>query len=139
MSTEYQAFERQLKEDEGFRDRPYVDTTGNVTIGWGHNLTANGLPYDWYQELFEIGVERAGDDVVAWLGARAYLLSYPRMAALMNMAFNLGLPRLRTFVKLRQAILDQDWDRAADEMLDSKWARQVGARAERLAEEMRRG
>ena len=55
------------------------------------------------------------------------------------MMFNLGKTRLSKFVKMRDAIEDHDYNRAAKEMLDSKWADQVGNRAVELAELMRGG
>jgi lysozyme len=58
---------------------------------------------------------------------------------IINMAFNLGVYRLGKFHKMRQAVYSSDWNRAADEMLDSRWAQQVGERAQRLAQMMREG
>jgi lysozyme len=55
------------------------------------------------------------------------------------MSFNLGQTRLAGFQRLREAVKEQDWEQAAAELLDSKWATQVGQRAVRLAEQMRRG
>ena len=54
-----------------------------------------------------------------------------------NMMFNLGRPRLSKFRGMKAGVDDQNWQRAADEMVDSRWYRQVGARAERLVERMR--
>ena len=54
-----------------------------------------------------------------------------------NMMFNLGRPRLSKFVGMKRGVDSQDWNAAADEMVDSRWYRQVGARAERLVNRMR--
>ena len=63
-----------------------------------------------------------------------------RREVLVNMSFNLGYPRLSGFVKFQQALLEGDYETAADEMLDSKWARDdVPNRAKRLARIMRTG
>jgi lysozyme len=62
-----------------------------------------------------------------------------RQACLINMAFNLGLPTLKKFEKFRQALEDKDWEQASVEMLDSRWADQVGARATRLAKVIAEG
>jgi lysozyme len=62
-----------------------------------------------------------------------------RQVVLANMAFNMGMPTLLTFGRMLGALAEKDWDRAAAEVLDSKWARQVGSRATELAELMRRG
>ena len=56
-----------------------------------------------------------------------------------NMAFNLGLPRLSKFVKFLKAVQDSDWEKASEEMMDSKWATQVGDRAKRLKIKMLKG
>ena len=56
---------------------------------------------------------------------------------MVNMAFNLGYTRLSKFTGLKAALDDRDWNKAADEMVDSRWYRQVGNRAKRLEERMR--
>jgi len=61
-------------------------------------------------------------------------LSGPRQRAFANMAFNLGRQRLARFVKMVAAAKQYDWCEVSRQMLDSKWARQVGPRADRLAE-----
>ena len=53
------------------------------------------------------------------------------------MMFNMGRPRLSKFVGMRKAIEEKDWSRAADEMIDSRWYKQVTNRAERLVQRMR--
>jgi len=62
-----------------------------------------------------------------------------RREVLINMRFNLGMSRLMGFVKMWQAIDDENWEAASKEMLDSLWAKQVGSRATELAEQMRTG
>ena len=54
-----------------------------------------------------------------------------------NMMFNLGRPRLSKFVGRKRGVDVKDWNSAADEMVDSRWYRQVGARADRLVNRMR--
>jgi lysozyme len=66
-------------------------------------------------------------------------LSPARQDVIINMAFNLGFKRLFKFVDMWSAIDKEDYDTAANEMLDSKWAKQVKGRAIRLAEIMRKG
>ena len=55
---------------------------------------------------------------------------------LANMMFNLGRPRLSKFVNLKLAVDSEDWMEASVQMMDSKWARQVPNRAERLCSRM---
>ena len=67
------------------------------------------------------------------------LLSEPRQRIIAEMIFNLGKRNLMKFKNMWKAIQLQDWNRAANEMLDSLWAKQVGKRASRLAARMRTG
>ena len=62
-----------------------------------------------------------------------------RQRVLANMCFNLGYPRLRNFKKFLAALQTGNWEEAAEEMLDSKWAVQVGDRAKRLSKRMEKG
>jgi len=62
-----------------------------------------------------------------------------RQRVVIDMAFNIGVPRLTGFKKMWAAIHCGDYEEAALEMMDSKWARQVGRRAERLSDMMRKG
>lgn len=128
----------QLPIDEGMRSMPYKDSVGILTIGVGRNLQAKGLHPD------EIALLLQNDIAEADKAARAVFpafdtLSEPRKAVLVIMAFNLGQARLAGFVNTLGAIADGRWDDAAEGMLASKWAVQVGARAQRLAKAMREG
>lgn len=134
----------QLKRDEGSgpkrlgRFLPYVDTVGKTTIGYGWNLTDNGIPQyvaDW---LLDFALNEASMEMTRrfpWLSD----MQGTRYAVLINMAVNMGVPKLAGFRKMFAALKVQDYDTAADEMLNSKWRTQVGARALRLARQMRSG
>jgi lysozyme len=125
----------QIVKDEGFRPKPYKDTVGVWTIG-------HGLTYLTPEESRLIVSVRIHD---TYLPAARRLfpnfddLTEKRRKVLINMCFNLGETRLKMFVRFRKRVLAEDYNLAADEMLDSKWARQVGHRAQRLAREMRIG
>ena len=128
----------QLRIDEDVRAKPYRDTVGKLTIGVGRNLDDVGLHPD------EIALMLDNDIVAAELTARVLFpsfdgLSVNRRAVLVNMAFNLGQARLSGFGNMRAAVAAGEFYRAAEEMLDSKWAQQVGIRAQRLALQMREG
>jgi lysozyme len=128
----------QLRQDEGIRAKPYKDSVGKLTIGIGRNLDDVGLsPYE-INILLESDLIRAEDAAMKCFDNFASL-SDARKAVLMNMAFNLGQPRLSEFKKLKSAVEANDWDWAAKEMLSSKWSEQVGMRAQRLAKAMREG
>lgn len=127
-----------LRKHEGVRHQPYRCTAGALTIGVGRNLDAKGLSSDEIEILldrdihdciFDLGRERHG-----W---RAH--SSARQNVLIELAFNLGMPRLNLFVKMWQALEDRDYIKASEEMLSSHWAAQVGQRAVTLAQMMRNG
>jgi len=127
----------QLKIDEGFRGRPYKCTAGKTTIGYGRNLDDNPLTKEEAEYLLKNDLQKVAKEATK-LGWYADLKP-ERRSVIIQMIFNLGLPRFLKFKKTIQAIKDKDYNTAAIEMLDSKWARQVGQRANRLAEQMRCG
>ena len=122
---------------EGRRSFPYEDTVGKVTIGVGRNLDDVGLSTDEIDLLLSNDINRTIDDVATleyW-----DLLDDARKVVVADMVFNLGLTRFKGFIKTNQALSDGDYERAADEMVDSKWYRQTGRRAIRNVEIMRNG
>lgn len=154
--------ESTLKGHEGFKGKPYKDTVGVKTVGYGRNLEANPItPAEWNalggkrdltkepltkQEadvLFQNDMKRATDAVGKLYGNVE--LTPARQEALTNMAFNLGAGGMRKFKKMNKAIEAGDWDAAAREMLynspkvKTKWHRQVGKRARELAAMVRKG
>ena len=124
-----------LKRDEGFRHFPYECSAGKLTIGYGRNL-AKGISHAEAEILLLNDISDAEEDLKQVL-PDAELLGETRYRALVNMVYNLGINRFIGFKKMLKAINDGDFDRAADEMLDSLWHNQVGQRAERLADLMR--
>lgn len=128
----------ELIRDEAERLKPYTDTVGKLTIGIGRNLSDRGISteesrYLWNNDIDE--VEKTLDRAFGWWRT----LTEARQRVLVNMCFNLGLSRLLLFRKTLTAIHDGNYAEAAREMLESKWAQQVGARAERLAKLMEDG
>jgi len=123
-----------IKHDEGYREEIYFDTEGIPTGGFGHAFhIGSKLPQYIWELILEIDINIAETDYT-----RLNLdLDEYRKNVIVNMLFNLGLPRLLKFKKMLKALREHDYERAADEMLDSKWAKQVGQRAERLAKTMR--
>jgi lysozyme len=145
-----------LKHDEGFRANPYLDSLGILTVGYGHNLQANPLTGAEWRALWdagdiavslsEEGAERLLRTAITDCEIRCATtfrwwssLDRPRQEVLINLAFNMGLPRLLGFKNMLAAIGAGDYGIAADELLDSRYARQVGKRAERLAIQLRTG
>ena len=127
----------QLKVHEGFRSKPYKCTADKLTIGYGLNLDA-GIS----EELAVIILEHQLKSTVNQLKKLGWFFnidSFARQDAIVNMAFNLGVAGVCKFRKMINAISIHDYHKAANEMLDSKWANQVGDRAVELAEQMRSG
>lgn len=128
----------QLNVDEGRRPRIYVDTVGKVTAGVGRNLTDRAFSEDEIDLMLTndvAGVERDLDRALPWWRQ----MTEVRQNVLANMCFNLGLDRLLGFKNTLAFMQAGRYDAAAGGMLDSVWARQVGARADRLAASMRSG
>lgn len=123
---------KQLLNDEGLRLKPYRCTAGKLTIGVGRNLDDRGITEAEALVLLQ-------NDINAFWGQLVVSLPWvttapePVQEALLNMCFNLGLGGLLTFKQTLALIQAGNYAEAADAMLASKWAGQVGARAERLA------
>ena len=136
----------QLKIDEGCVYEIYNDHLGYPTFGIGHLVREsdpeNGSPLG--AEVSEDRVNEAFDADIEIVLSDCNIL-YPDFGDLpeeaqqiiANMMFNLGRPRLSKFVGMKRGVDAKDWNGAADEMVDSRWYRQVGARAERLVNRMR--
>ena len=137
---DHNKLQKDLIRDEGLRLKPYRCSVGKLTIGVGRNLDDVGISKDEAMAMLRNDIfkaQRAAWQIVGdhiWGG-----LTKTRKGVLINMCFNLGATRLRKFVKMLIAVRLGNYEKAADEMLDSKWARQVGSRAKRLAQEMRDG
>lgn len=127
-----------LIEDENKESKLYLDSEGYWTIGIGRNLSAKGLSEDEIMYLFNNDLKEAETELNKYFDIIADL-DRVRYMALTNMMFNLGAAKFALFVKMLAALRAKDYELAATEMLDSKWAKQVGSRATRLAEMMRKG
>ena len=136
----------QLEIDEGVVHEIYLDHLGYPTFGIGHLVTesdpehglAVGTPVDADRcaEAFESDIQGVLRDCNI-LYSDFHTLPEEAQQIIANMMFNLGRPRLSKFVGMKRGVDSRDWNEAADEMVDSQWYRQVGARAERLVERMR--
>lgn len=122
----------------GGRLLAYQDSLGIWTIGFGRNVQERGISMQEAHDLLTHDVEDVLDEmarVFPW----ALKMSPVRQRVLANMLFNLGLAKLSGFVHTLAAMQAGRYQDAAAGMLSSKWARQVGKRAERLAREMETG
>jgi len=127
----------QVMRHEGIRLKPYVDTDTKLTIGVGRNLTDKGLSHDEAQFLLENDLDECLADcqTFPWFAD----LDGVRQRVVVDMRFNLGPGRLRSFKNTLAAIERGEFSFAAVNMLKSQWAKQVGQRAVRLARMMETG
>lgn len=132
----------QLLRDEGLRLKPYVDTVGKVTVGVGRNLTDRGITQTEALYLLENDISRCIRELVEafpWFVG----LDPVRQAALVNLNFNMGLGNtkrgLRSFVNTLNDIQHGRYAEAAKRIRASKYARQVGLRAQRIASQIETG
>ena len=131
---------KQLSKHEGIRYVAYYDTEGIPTIGIGHNIQDKPLPKEVVDLLFNYDLADALRDAERWLGAKQFdSLNTARKLVVLDMAFNLGYNRLSGFQNFRAAMLRGNWARAAQEMENSKWYRQVKTRGVTLCRMMRTG
>jgi lysozyme len=130
-----------LREHEGVRSRAYQDSLGNWTIGVGRNLQNPGLsrdevialtkevdlPDDIINLLLQNDLQAVAHQVAGTVGDATWAtLNEPRQAALIDMGFA-GPAKLSYFYKLLAALQHGLWQSAHDEVLNSKWATQVGS------------
>jgi lysozyme len=137
----------QLKIDEGVVYEIYLDHLGYPTFGVGHLVLESdpehgkpvGTPVseERVKECFDKDLETAITECVTLYGDEWEGFPGEVQEILVNMMFNMGRPRLSKFKNFWAAMSAGDWNKAADEMIDSRWYRQVGKRAERLVERMR--
>lgn len=124
-----------IKKHEGYRDKLYQCTAGKMTIGYGRNIEDRGISKDEAALMLANDIAECEETLKNKLDFFNEL-SVVRRAILVNMMFNLGWPRLSGFKNMISAIESKDYSRASAEMLDSRWARQVGNRAIELSEMM---
>lgn len=126
-----------LIRQEGLRLKPYRDSVGKLTVGVGRNLDDIGVSEQEAMVMLETDISRAITDAQTfpWF----HRLDSVRQDVLVDMIFNMGLTRVQGFHKMLAALQAGDWDKAANEMLDSRWSQQVGNRALELAKMIRTG
>ena len=128
-----------LQKEEGWRSVPYKDTEGLWTVGWGF-LVDPSKPWMLPREVGDVWlkyiVERTYEDL---LGRLPWLIDQDEdvQRALLQMAYQMGVDGLLGFKDMLASLQWGDRDEAADEALDSKWARQTPARANRVAHLLR--
>ena len=126
-----------IRKHEGCRLVPYEDSEGVLTVGIGRNL--RDVPFTMYEVelMFDTDFRRASKAVENFTFYSH--LSEPRRGVVIEMVFQMGVGGVSKFKKFRAACMRHDWESAAIEMLDSKWAKQTPERASELAEIFERG
>ena len=135
-----------LKIDEGVKYEIYNDHLGHPTFGIGHLVVESdeehgkpvGTPVseDRVNSVFEKDVAIMIDEAKK-IFPNLDELPEEAQQVIVSMTFNMGRPRLSQFKKFIAGVNAGDWNKAAVEMMDSRWAKQVGARAERLRDRIK--
>lgn len=125
---------------EGCETFAYTCTSGKITVGVGRNIDSDGglgLQQDEIAYILANDIRRSKKELeeFPWFPS----LDAVRQDALVDMCFNMGITRLRTFKKAMGAMENQDHQKAADHFFDSRWARQVPSRAIEICDMIRTG
>lgn len=126
-----------LVQHEGFRNFPYTDTVGKITIGIGYNLSDRGLDNDWINHQYEYDVNyfyTQLNNTFPWFSQ----LNSDRQIVLIDMCF-MGWKRFLEFQDMISALSKGDYEGASQQMLNSEWAQQTKSRAQQLAQGMSTG
>lgn len=127
-----------LRKEEGLRLKPYRCSAGKLTIGYGRNFEDNGISIGEAEFMLDNDVKSVIQQLsvkIPWIKT----LTENRQVVLVDMAFNLGIGGLLLFKNTLAMIQKGEYEAAAKAMLQSKWATQVGKRANELSELMRLG
>ena len=124
---------KMIKRHEGYRDFVYIDSVGVLTGGWGHAFhKGSHISKEVAEIFFNDDYESVIQDYNRFCNVYALELDSIRRAVIIDMIFNLGLAGLMKFKKMIAALCIDDYEEAAKQGLDSKWAGQVGDRADEL-------
>lgn len=141
MSTDYTKLRTMLSRHEGRVRSAYQDTQGYWTIGVGHLIDVRrggGLPEHIIDALLDYDIDahvKGLESQFPWVKD----LDEVRYAVLVDMAFNLGVEGLAKFTNTLRLVREGNYQEASEEMLKSRWASQVGKRANRLSQMMATG
>lgn len=127
-----------VKENEGLKLYPYRCSAGKLTIGYGHNLDGLGISRAVADLMFEEDFDRAYGQAAASIRGFLLLNGLQQMA-IVDMVFNMGIAGVLNFKKMIAAIAKGDHEEAANQILDSKYAKQCPTRARKNASLLRTG
>ena len=142
MSTRMEELKYRIKEHEGFRDTVYYDHLGNATVGWGHLVTSDDnftsgvtYPEELLEQVFEKDFAKAKEGADSL--CKDLPINYIARGVIIEMCFQLGKTGVSKFKKMFEALQQEDYTKASEEMLDSKWYEQTPQRAKSLSYVMR--
>ena len=141
-----ESLRKQLEIDEGVKHDIYLDHLGYPTFGIGHLIRTTDP-----ENGCDVGTQVSRDRVIDSFNADVETVLFDCQVLykdfndlpeevqhiIANMMFNMGRSRLSKFKGMKRGVDAQDWNAAADEMVDSRWYKQVTKRADRLVERMR--
>ena len=127
--------ERMLIRHEGKRSLPYECSAGKITVGVGRNLEDNPLTEEEIMYLLRNDIARCEKELNRYSWFR--MMDQRRQDACLDLWLTIGLTRFLQFRRMIKAFENRDYDLASKELLDSKYALQVGARANELSEIIR--
>ena len=141
MSYDAEKLRAELIRDEGLRLTAYRDTLGNQTIGVGHLIgrgeSFTAISQSFAMELLDADIQtaqrRLNNIYPAWRE-----LDEVRQLAMLNLTFNLGY-KLADFKRFLHAAKSEDWEKAADSLIQSRWYKQVKLRGPRIVHAIRTG
>ena len=133
-----------IDHEGGILLKPYKDHLGHWTIGAGHLVKErekhefkDGITYETGLKLFLIDYTIAKRDMQTFLKPCGDMPDIVQEVCL-EMAFQIGLPKLNKFVKFKQALADENWSEAIEQMKDSRWYNQTPNRAKSLMDKMKK-
>ena len=135
LNSIYRDLTERVKKHEGFMERPYFDSIGVGTIGYGFTY----LKKEECDKILDNRLKEATGLVEGYLSNEGISLDDFRIGILVEMTFQLGFKGVLCFKKMWRAIREMDYETAAKEMKDSRWFKQTPVRAGELALKMERG
>lgn len=135
LNSTFNELTERVKLHEGFREKPYFDSLNIGTIGYGFTY----LKKEECDKILDNRLKEATGLVEGYLANEGISLDDFRIGILVEMTFQLGFKGVLGFKKMWRAIRDMDYERASEEMKDSRWFRQTPTRSADLANKMMKG
>lgn len=134
-----ETLEQSVKRHEGLRLFPYLDAMDNSTVGWGRNLTSNGIRRNEAELMLQNDITDAIRDYDKLPASARDGCNSKRKDVIVEMIFQLGFTGVLKFKNMLKSIEQREFNLAGNHMIDSLWFRQTKRRCEELADRMKRG